>query len=125
MATATRTIRVLVVDDEPDLRLLLGSLLALDPRFEVAGEASDGPSAIDAFHHVRPDVVVLDHRMPGMTGLQVAEVLLAQVPAQPIVLFSAFLDSETRQAATAAGVKAVLSKEAVFDLAGVLERITE
>ena len=125
MATATRTIRVLVVDDEPDLRLLLGSLLALDPRFEVAAEASDGPSAIDAFQKVRPDVVVLDHRMPGMTGLQVAEVLLAQVPDQPIVLFSAFLDSETRQAATAAGVKAVLSKEAVFDLAGVLERITE
>ena len=93
---AAATPSVFVVDDEPDLRMLARAILERGG-FNIAAEAADGPEALERFHELNPpptpSVVLLDNRMPGLSGLEVAEQMLAQHPSQVIILFSAHLDS--------------------------------
>jgi CheY-like chemotaxis protein len=104
---------VLVVDDEPDIRMLVRVFLER-AGFSVIGEAEDGPQALERFYDLdppsTPSVVLLDNRMPGLTGLEVAEQMLAQHPSQVIVLFSAHLDSAVKERARAIGIAACASK---------------
>jgi two-component system, LytTR family, response regulator len=83
-------IRVLVVDDEEPARARLASLLAVFPDVEIAGEAADGPEAIERVAALRPDAVFLDVEMPGCSGLDVAASLAA--PRPQIVFCTAFDD---------------------------------
>src|ERR1700712_3820484 len=93
---------VFVVDDEPDMRLLARVFLERDG-FNVVDEAEDGPQALERFHDLNPpptpSVVPLDNRMPGLTGLEVAEQMLAEQPSQVIVLFSAHLNNTIKEQA--------------------------
>lgn len=120
---ADAAIRVLIVDDEPDLRLLLRTTLSLDQRFEIAGEAVDGGEGLELFRKLLPDVLVLDQRMPVLKGLQVAERVLASHPDQPIILLSAYLDDAIRSEATQLGVRGVLGKEHLQDLGPEILRL--
>ena len=105
-------IRVLIVDDEDDMRALMRSLIEIaNDGLRVAGEAEDGDQALRRWREDRPDVVLLDQRMPGMSGLETAEVILRESPSQAVVLFTAFLDPEVRSAAEALGVKACVKKD--------------
>jgi two-component system LytT family response regulator len=79
-------IRALVVDDEPLVRERLRTLLASHADVEVVGECPDGPSALDAFRTADPHVVFLDIQMPGLTGLEVAEIWRAE-GTLPIIVF--------------------------------------
>ena len=87
-AAATAALRVLIVDDEPLARLRLRTLLAQMPELptEVVGEAGDAQQAIDLLRVQRADVVLLDIRMPGRDGLQLAEAL-HRLPQPPAVVF--------------------------------------
>ena len=116
------SIRVLIVDDEPDMRLLLRSLLLIDQRFEVAGEAADGGQGVDRFRELRPDVVILDQRMPVLHGIEVARQILAEAPDQAIVLLTAYVDTELQAEAQALGVRRVLEKQEIMDLGPELLR---
>jgi CheY-like chemotaxis protein len=104
---------VLVVDDEPDMRVLAKAFLERGG-FSVIEEAGNGPEALEQFQHLNPpptpSVVLLDNRMPGLTGLEVAERMLARYPDQMIVLFSAHLEPEIEAEARAIGVAACVSK---------------
>src|ERR1700710_703339 len=86
---------VFVVDDEPEMRMLARVFLERGG-FKVVDEAEDGPQALERFLDLNPppipSVVLLDNRMPGLTGLEVAEQMLARHPSQVIVLFSAHLE---------------------------------
>jgi DNA-binding NarL/FixJ family response regulator len=99
----------LIVDDEPDARLLV-RLTVERSAIAVVGEASSGDEAIECWRRLRPDVIVLDHVMPGRSGLDTAEQILAQDPAQLIVLFSARCDEALARRARDLGVSAYLSK---------------
>ena len=118
---------MLVVDDDDDMRLLVKLKLELSGDIEVVAEAVDGIDALDAFARLHPppapQVVVLDNRMPGMTGLEVAAQLLARVPAQRIILYSAYLDEETIARARNLGITEVVSKSEVDDLADIIRRV--
>lgn len=82
--------RALVVDDEPLVRERLRTLLATHPDVEVVGERGDGPSALDAFRELAPDVVFLDIQMPGLSGLEVAETWRREGLLPVIVFVTAF-----------------------------------
>jgi DNA-binding NarL/FixJ family response regulator len=95
-----RRVRTLIVDDDEDMRLLAASVIRIaNGGLEVVGQAGDADGGYAMWDELRPDVVVLDHRMPGRSGLELAAQILAQEPAQPIVLFSAYLDTEVAEAA--------------------------
>lgn len=113
--TATRQAAptVFVVDDEPEMRMLARVFLERGG-FNVVDEAGDGSQALERFIQLDPppipSVVLLDNRMPGLTGLEVAEQMLAQHPGQMIVLFSAHLDTAVKDRASAIGITACVSK---------------
>jgi DNA-binding NarL/FixJ family response regulator len=78
-------IRVLIADDQPLVRSGIRMILESEPGFEIVGEANDGAEAIDQTRTLRPDVVVLDVRMPNVDGIEAARRLLAG-PSPPAVL---------------------------------------
>ena len=123
-STASPT--VLVVDDEPEIRELARTILELNG-LEVVDEAADGTEALLRFTALdpppTPSVVVLDNRMPGLSGLQVAEQMLDHHPGQVIILFSAYLDSHVVDAARALGVTRCVSKTDVSRLPSIIRAV--
>ena len=118
---------VLVVDDEPDMRDL--ARLILEKSGLAVVEAGDGNEALQRFYALapppQPAVVVLDNRMPGLSGLQVAEQMLAHNPDQVIVLYSAWLDHDVVARAKLVGVTECVSKTDARTLPSVVRRLLQ
>lgn len=116
---------VLLVDDEPDIREL--ARLFLENGGLQVSEAADGAQALERYAELnpppQPSIVILDNRMPGLTGVQVAEKMLDIYPEQLIVLFSAFLDPATESAAHALGVTACVSKSEIKRLPEIIRAL--
>ena len=85
--------RVLLVDDEPDLRFMLRLHLGRDARFEVAGEAGDGQEALDCCRDLDLDLIVLDVRMPRLDGVTALPLLRERCPGAKLALFTAFAET--------------------------------
>jgi DNA-binding NarL/FixJ family response regulator len=121
MAVAPRSNRALIVDDDDDMRFLLRVVIeAANKGLAIAGEARSASEAVEQWRQHAPDVVVLDHRMPDRSGLDVAAEILAERPDQSIILFSAFLDDETIARAEALGVRACMSKDRYDEIPAAL-----
>lgn len=115
--------RALIVDDDEDMRFLLRAIIErANEGLEVVGEARGADEALARWREMSPDVIVLDHRMPGTTGLQVAEQILAESPAQSIILFSAYLDDDLVTRASQVGIRACISKDRYDDIPDALWR---
>ena len=114
-------IRILLVDDEEDIRLVMrvGLDLANDD-LVVVGEAADGQAALDLADELDPTIVVLDQRMPGLSGIETAARLLERRPGQRMMLCSAFLDDRLRAEATAAGFQHCIRKDEIPNLPELL-----
>ena len=104
--------RVLIVDDEKNMRWVLGQALAGE-EFEVA-EAADGKEALAAVADIEPDVMVLDHRMPAPDGMEVLRTLRAKGFRFPIIMLTAHGNVATAVEAMKAGASEYLTKP--FDL---------
>jgi NarL family two-component system response regulator LiaR len=104
-------IRVLIADDHAVVRVGLRALLASEPGFEVIGEAADGLAAIEQVRALRPDVLLLDLRMPGKNGLQVIEELADTTPAVRILVLTSFAEDEHLFPAIRAGALGYMLKE--------------
>ena len=116
-----------MVDDEPDMRLLARVFLERGG-FNVVDEAADGPQALERFHELNPppipSVVLLDNRMPGLTGLEVAEQMLAQHPEpddRPVLRPPRRRRSKER--ARAIGIAACVSKTEASKLAEIIRTL--
>ncbi|MFE2511356.1 response regulator [Streptomyces naganishii] len=107
-------IRVLVVDDQFLVRSGLVALLRAAPGMEVAGEAADGAEAVTLAAKTRPDVVLMDIRMPGMTGIEATRRILAEAvePAPRILILTTFDLDEYVYGALRAGASGFLLKDA-------------
>jgi CheY-like chemotaxis protein len=101
--------KVLVVDDTDHVRDMLVTMLELDG-FSVVGEAQSGPDAIKLASLKRPDVIVMDHKMPGMDGLEAARLIREELPEQAIILYTAYLDDKLEQTAKDAGIAICVAK---------------
>ncbi len=111
-----KKLRVLVTDDQIAILDTIRSLLA--PEFDVIGCATDGAEALAKHNALRPDVMVLDVSMPGMSGFEVAKRLRASDCATPIVFLSVDQTQATVDAAFAVGGNCYVSKaRAASDLA--------
>ena len=113
----------MVVDDDDDMRFVTRTVINesnLD--VEVTGVAADARDALLLWREDRPDVVVLDQRMPDRSGLDVARAILAEDPTQPIVIFSANLQPAVVEAAERLGVRECVQKDELQRLPAALER---
>ncbi|MFF5705070.1 response regulator [Streptomyces sp. NPDC012794] len=104
-------IRVLIADDQPLVRRGLALILGPDPDIEVVGEAADGAEAVDLAHRLRPDVVVMDIRMPVLDGVAATGRLAEVRPESRVLALSTFDMDEYVVAALRAGAYGFLPKD--------------
>ena len=103
--------RVLIVDDEALVRAGLRMILSSDPDLEVVGEAEDGADAVEAVRTHRPDVVLMDVRMPRLDGLAATRAVLALDPAPRVVVLTTFDVDDHVYRALEAGASGFLLKD--------------
>ena len=105
-------IRILLADDHAVTREGMRRLLEAEPDMVVVGEAADGEAAVRLAQAVRPDILLLDIKMAGLDGIQVARRLGQQLPATRIVVLTGYDDAQYAPALARLGVQGYLSKTA-------------
>ena len=116
-------IRVLVVDDQALMREGLRTLLDYDERVEVVGEAADGAEALRRIRDARPDVALVDVRMPGMDGVELTGRLFSDHPEIAVIILTTFDDDEYIFGALRAGARGYLLKDTPSEeLVSAIER---
>ena len=100
---------VLVVDDQPDWRSTLRDLVRAVPELKVVGEAASGEEALGAAERLSPELVLMDVRMPGMSGFEASRALLERLPGTIVMLIS--VDGRDAEAVRASGAAAVIRKQ--------------
>jgi DNA-binding NarL/FixJ family response regulator len=118
------TIRVLIVDDHEVVRMGIKALLQQHPPLQVVGEAGSGEEAIAQALAHHPDVVVMDVRMPGMSGVDACRQIVQQLPATRVVMLTTFAEDELLFAAIRAGASGyVLKRIGSQDLVHTIEAV--
>jgi two-component system NarL family response regulator len=105
------TIRVLVVDDHPPMRIGLVALIKSQPGMDVVAEASDGEEAIEVYDDVLPDVVLMDLRMPGIGGVEAILAIRKKHPDARVIVLSTYDWDEDIHRALQSGAKSYLLKD--------------
>jgi two-component system NarL family response regulator len=103
-------IRVLIADDHGMVRMGLREMLSLSADMSVVAEACDGHDAVDLYRQHRPDVAILDIRMPGWNGIDAIEAIRSEFPAARLIALSNYEGDEDIYRAIRAGAKAYLFK---------------
>jgi DNA-binding NarL/FixJ family response regulator len=106
-------IRVFIADDQALVRQGLRALLEVEPEIEIVGEAARGDEALENLRALAVDVVLLDVRMPGMSGIEVLRALRGALP--PALMLTTFDDAEAVLEAIRAGARGFLLKDVSFD----------
>jgi two-component system NarL family response regulator len=112
-------IRVLIVDDHRVVRVGLRAIIDAEPDMEVVAEAGDGPAALAAYAEHKPDITLLDLRMPGMSGPEVLTALREKDPEATVIVLTSYDADEDVYRAVQAGARGYLLKGTLPD--GVLE----
>ncbi|HXE67352.1 MAG TPA: response regulator transcription factor, partial [Rhodanobacteraceae bacterium] len=108
-------ISVCLVDDQTLVRQGIRSLLELSPEIQVVAECSDGVAALQKIPEVKPDVVLLDMRMPGKSGLEVLNEFSARGKVPPTIILTTFDDDQLVLAGLKAGARGYLLKDVSLD----------
>jgi two-component system response regulator NreC len=117
-------ITCLIVDDHEVVREGLRLSLSRAPHIRVIGEAADGETAVALVERRKPNVVIMDVRMPGMDGLQATKEIMKQTPETAVLIFTAFSERALLDRALESGAKGYILKEAPHDdLLRAIDRI--
>lgn len=108
----SKPIRVLVVDDQTLVRDGLITMLKLTPAVEVVGSAADGADAIQAAQSLKPDIVLMDLRMPRTDGVEATRRIVGSLPDTRVIVLTTYADDASVFAALQAGARGYLTKEA-------------
>ena len=124
--SAKRPVRVIIVEDQDIVRRGLATLLELDERVEVVGEARDGVEALREIPRSRPEVALVDVRMPRMDGVELTERLSAEYPRVAVLILTTFDDDEYVFGGLRAGAKGYLLKNvSPEELVGTIEKVSQ
>jgi two-component system nitrate/nitrite response regulator NarL len=110
MEASSEPISVLLVDDHTLFRSGVRSLLQRNSRFTVVGEASDGVDGVKRAMQLKPDVILLDLHMPGMTGVETLQLILQGWPDAAVIMLTVSEEGEDLAAALQAGARGYLIK---------------
>lgn len=118
--------RVLLVDDHPTFRQGLKFIVTQSGEFTVCGEADSAPAAISECRKLKPDMVLADVSMPGLNGIELIKMILAEMPEMPILVVSMHEETLYALRALKAGAKGyVMKAEAMASIATAMRRVAE
>jgi len=107
--------RILVAEDHLVARVGVTTIVNMQPDMTVVAEASNGQQAVELYRQHRPDVALLDIRMPGMSGVEAAAAIRAEFPGARLIALTTYGGDEDIRRALAAGVQAYLTKDVLHD----------
>jgi two-component system, NarL family, response regulator DesR len=110
-----RPVRIVLVEDNEVFRDALELLLGMRDDVAIVASVADGAAAISAAIEYRPDVVIMDYRLPGIDGIQATTQVLAAIPEVAVVALTASADAAEREALVEAGAVACLTKDQELD----------
>ena len=116
--------RILLVDDHEVVRLGLKSLLERHPQFDIVGEASNAREALEQVTALLPDVVVMDIRLPGTSGIEACEEIINRYPNTKVIMLTSYAEDEMLFSAIRAGASGYILKQiGSEDLVKALEAV--
>jgi DNA-binding NarL/FixJ family response regulator len=119
-------ITVLIVDDHEVVREGLRLSLSRAPHIRVIGEAADGAAAVELAERRKPDVVIMDVRMPGIDGLEATKLLTERVPSAKVLIFTAYSERSLLGRGLESGAKGYILKEAPHStLVRAIEKVAQ
>lgn len=107
---STDTLRIMIVDDHYLVRMGLASIIGLEPDMSVCAEASTGEQALEFYRELRPDVTLMDLRLPGRSGSETTQAIRADFPEARVIILSTYISDEEIYTALQAGAMAYLVK---------------
>ncbi len=117
--------RIVLVDDHEVVRLGLKSLLERNPQFDVVGEAGSAREAIEQVAALKPEVVLMDIRLPGTSGIEACEEIVNKFPGTRVIMLTSYADDEMLFSAIRAGASGYLLKQiGSDDLVKALEAVS-
>jgi CheY-like chemotaxis protein len=120
--TVAPTTRILIADDHESMRSAVRSLVRMNPGWEICGEADDGREAVAKATELKPDLVLLDFKMPGANGIQAGSEICGAMPMTPILMYTLYKTPELEVAAKLVGIRQVIGKEGgAADLLSAIE----
>jgi DNA-binding NarL/FixJ family response regulator len=108
-------IRILVAEDHLVARVGVSTIVNMQPDMTVVAEAANGVQAVEMYRQHRPDIALLDLRMPGMTGVEAATAIRKEFPQARMIALTTYGGDEDIRRALAAGVQAYLTKDVLHD----------
>ena len=103
--------RILIADDQPDVRAALGHLIGkADENWQLCGAAENGRAAVEQAAALKPDLVVLDMRMPQMDGISAGRAIRAILPSTPVLIYTLFEAAALERSVREAGLQGVVQK---------------
>jgi two-component system, NarL family, response regulator DevR len=117
--------RIVLVDDHEVVRLGLKSLLERHPQFDVVGEAGSAREAVEQVAALKPEVVLMDIRLPGTSGIEACEEIVSKFPGTRVIMLTSYADDEMLFSAIRAGASGYLLKQiGSDDLVKALEAVS-